>query len=70
MLSALGGVGGVLLGIAVTIGYASYQGSPSVVPVWARTGGVGSTLVIGALAGFWPAVRAARLPPTQALSTT
>ncbi|WP_309032610.1 ABC transporter permease, partial [Streptomyces alfalfae] len=70
LLSALGGLGGVLLGIAVTGGYASYQGWPSVVPVWAMAGGVGATLVIGGLAGFYPAVRAARLPPTEALATT
>ncbi|WP_399933979.1 ABC transporter permease [Streptomyces kanamyceticus] len=70
LLSALGGLGGVLLGIAVTGGYASYQGWPSVVPFWAMAGGVGATLVIGGLAGFYPAVRAARLPPTEALATT
>ncbi|MFE7568815.1 ABC transporter permease [Streptomyces sp. NPDC057539] len=69
LLSLLGGVGGVALGIAVTIAYATYQGWPSVIPVWAMAGGVGSTLVIGALAGFYPAVRAARLPPTEALAT-
>lgn len=68
LLSALGGTGGVLLGIAVTAGYASYQGWPSVVPAWAMAGGVGATLVIGALAGFYPALRAARLPPTEALA--
>jgi putative ABC transport system permease protein len=70
LLSALGGLGGVLLGIGVTAGYAGYQGLPSVVPVWALAGGVGVTLVIGGLAGFYPAVRAARLPPTEALATT
>ncbi|MET7852297.1 ABC transporter permease [Streptomyces avermitilis] len=70
LLSALGGLGGVLLGITVTSGYAAYQGWPSVVPVWAMAGGIGATLVIGGLAGFYPAVRAARLPPTEALSTT
>lgn len=68
LLSALGGVGGVLVGIAVTGGYAGYQGWPSVVPVWAMAGGVGATLVIGGLAGFYPALRAARLPPTEALA--
>ncbi|NJQ03732.1 ABC transporter permease [Streptomyces zingiberis] len=70
LLSALGGLGGVLLGIAVTSGYATYQGWPSVVPAWAMAGGVVATLVIGGLAGFYPAVRAARLPPTEALATT
>ncbi|WP_033329028.1 ABC transporter permease [Streptomyces yerevanensis] len=68
LLSALGGAGGVLLGIAVTGGYASYQGWPAVVPAWAMAGGLGATLVIGGLAGFYPAVRAAKLPPTEALA--
>ncbi|MDI1464199.1 ABC transporter permease [Catellatospora sp. KI3] len=69
LLSALGGGGGVLLGIAVTGGYAAYQRWPTVVPAWAMLGGVGATLVIGALAGLYPAVRAARLSPTEALAT-
>jgi putative ABC transport system permease protein len=70
LLSALGGLGGVALGTAVTAGYASYQGWPTVVPLWAMAGGVGATLVIGGLAGFYAAVRAARLPPTVALTAT
>ena len=69
LLSAIGGAGGVLLGIAVTAGYAAFQGWPSVVPVWASTGGVAATLVIGAIAGLYPAVRASRLAPTEALAT-
>ncbi|MFF9126342.1 ABC transporter permease [Streptomyces sp. NPDC014889] len=68
LLSALGGIGGVALGIAVTVGYAAYQGWPPVVPPWAMAGGIGATLVIGGLAGFYPALRAAKLPPTEALS--
>ncbi|MER7176562.1 ABC transporter permease [Streptomyces mesophilus] len=68
LLSALGGLGGVLIGIAVTTGYATYQGWPTVVPLWSMAGGVTATLVIGGLAGFYPAVRAARLPPTEALA--
>jgi putative ABC transport system permease protein len=69
LLSALGGLGGVLLGIAVTGVYASTQHWPTVVPVWAMAGGVAATLLIGALAGLYPALRAARLSPTEALST-
>ncbi|MCX5068148.1 ABC transporter permease [Micromonospora lupini] len=68
LLSAFGGIGGVLLGIVVTSGYALSQGWPIVVPAWAMLGGVGATLVIGGFAGLYPAVRAARLAPTEALA--
>ncbi len=70
MLSALGGGSGVLLGNVVTAVYASLQGWPTVVPAWVMGGGIAATLVIGALAGLYPAIRAARLAPTEALATT
>ncbi|MCF2533273.1 ABC transporter permease [Yinghuangia soli] len=70
LLSALGGIGGVFLGTAVTTGYAATQGWPAVVPLWATAGGVAATLVIGAIAGLYPAIRASRLPPTEALAAT
>jgi putative ABC transport system permease protein len=67
LLSFLGGVGGVVLGVLVTAGYAVLQGWPSVVPAWATAGALGATVLIGGLAGLYPAVRAARLSPTYAL---
>ncbi|MGI5490159.1 ABC transporter permease [Microtetraspora malaysiensis] len=69
LLSAIGGVGGVALGIGVTSAYAGFQGWPAIVPVWAMLGGVFATLVIGGIAGFYPALRAARMSPTEALAT-
>jgi putative ABC transport system permease protein len=69
LLSAIGGIGGVLLGIGVTSLYATLQDWPAIVPVWAMLGGVFATLVIGGIAGFYPAVRAARMSPTEALAT-
>ncbi|GAB3513909.1 ABC transporter permease [Phytohabitans suffuscus] len=68
LLSALGGLGGVTLGVGVTAVYAASQGWPTVVPPLATAGGVLATLFIGAIAGLYPAVRAARLSPTEALA--
>lgn len=69
LLSALGGIGGVALGLAFTAGYATIQSWSPVVPAWASGGGVAATLLVGAVAGLYPAIRAARLAPTEALAT-
>ncbi|GAA4893880.1 ABC transporter permease [Streptomonospora salina] len=68
LLSAIGGLGGMLLGAAATGGYALYQGWPTVIPPWAWLGALAAPLVIGGLAGLYPAIRAARLSPTEALA--
>jgi putative ABC transport system permease protein len=70
LLSALGGGAGVLLGSAVTAGYATVQGWPTVVPGWVVAGGITAALIIGGVAGLYPATRAARVAPTEALAAT
>jgi putative ABC transport system permease protein len=67
LLSALGGLAGAMLGAAVTAGYAASQGWTLVVPPVALGGGIGCALAIGIVAGIYPATRAARLSPTDAL---
>ncbi|GAA1554806.1 ABC transporter permease [Kribbella lupini] len=69
LLSALGGLGGAALGSGVTAVYAAYQGWLTVIPLWAVTGGIAATLIIGGVAGLYPAIRASRLSPTEALAT-
>lgn len=70
LLAVIGGVGGVLLGVAVTAIYASSQGWAILVPTLAWAGGLTAAILIGAVAGLYPALRASRLSPTEALRTS
>jgi putative ABC transport system permease protein len=69
LLAGLGGLAGVALGAAVTAGYAASQSWHAVVPPVALIGGLAAATAIGAIAGLYPALRAARLSPTEALRT-
>lgn len=68
LLALLGGGAGVLAGALLTAAYARLQGWPVDIPVWVAGGGMVATLLIGGIAGLYPAIRAARLAPTEALS--
>ncbi|NEN06633.1 ABC transporter permease [Diaminobutyricibacter tongyongensis] len=67
LLSACGGVAGVALGAAVTWVVATVQGTPPVVSLGVAGPAVAATIVVGAVAGIYPAARAARLAPADAL---
>jgi putative ABC transport system permease protein len=67
LLGLLGGAVGVALGAASTAVYAYTEGWVTVIPTEAWAGGFAASVIIGAVAGLMPALRAARLSPTQAL---
>jgi len=67
LLGLLGGTVGVALGAASTIVYAHTKHWSAVIPTEAWAGGMAASVLIGAVAGLIPALRAARLSPTEAL---
>jgi putative ABC transport system permease protein len=69
LLALAGGTTGVILGAAAVTVYARTHAEIAVIPAEAWAGGLAAAIVIGAIAGLLPAIRAARLSPTQALWT-
>ena len=67
LLALFGGAMGVVLGSISTAVYASTKGWAVVIPTVAWAGGLGAAILIGAVAGLLPALRAARMSPTEAL---
>jgi putative ABC transport system permease protein len=69
LLAVVGGIVGVLAGATATAVYASTKNWAVIIPAKAWTGGIASAILIGAIAGLMPAIRASRMPPTVALRT-
>jgi putative ABC transport system permease protein len=69
LLGLAGGAAGIATGTLATAIYATSKGWAIVIPTTAWAGGLGAALLIGAVAGLVPALRAARLSPADALRT-
>jgi putative ABC transport system permease protein len=67
LLGVGGGLAGVAVGALTVLGYATVEGFPAQIPVSALAAGPVTAVVIGAVAGLYPALRAARMSPTEAL---
>lgn len=70
LLSGLGGLAGCVIGVLATVVYAISQDWPVVLQPAAVLGGLAGAVVVGVTAGVYPAIRASRLSPTEALATT
>ncbi|MBL1097782.1 ABC transporter permease [Streptomyces sp. 205] len=69
VLSGLGGLTGVALGLTVSVGWALDRNWPVTLPAQAVLAGVAAAAATGACAGLYPAARAARTPPAEALAS-
>lgn len=69
LLAGLGGVAGLAAGAALTTAFAIYRGWAVLIPLTTVAIALGAALLVGIVAGVYPAARAARLAPTDALRT-
>jgi putative ABC transport system permease protein len=69
LLALIGGAVGVSAGVVSTAIYAATKHWQIAIPTTAWAGGLGAAILIGAIAGLLPAIRAARMSPTEALRT-
>ena len=67
VLSMFGGIVGTIVGIAIALTIASFTPIPASVEPWSVTLGIGITALVGLFFGVYPAMRAARLDPIEAL---
>jgi putative ABC transport system permease protein len=67
LLALLGGAAGIAAGALATAIYARAKGWATVIPLEAWAGGLAAALLIGTAAGLLPALKAARMSPTEAL---
>jgi putative ABC transport system permease protein len=67
VLTAVGGIVGLIVGEIASLLMNKYSPLPAYVPLWAIAVGIGISAGIGVIFGLWPAWKAARLDPIEAL---
>ena len=67
VLTAIGGLLGLAVGEVASLLINKYSPLPAYVPLWAIALGVGISASVGIVFGLWPAWKAARLNPIEAL---
>ncbi len=66
-LTAIGGIAGLIIGEVASLLMNRYSPLPAYVPLWAIAMGLGISAAVGIIFGLWPAWKAARLDPIEAL---
>lgn len=67
VLSGIGGLVGVVLGAAITLGYTNYTNIVFSIPVSQVLGAILLALLIGAISGVYPAIKASKIQPAEAV---
>jgi putative ABC transport system permease protein len=67
VLSVFGGIAGTMLGAAIAAAIASFTPIPATIELWSVVLGISITAIVGLAFGLYPAMRAARLDPIEAL---
>ncbi len=66
-LTGLGGLTGIAAGLFLAFAVRKIVSFPAAVPFWAIAAGFGASVLVGLIAGFYPALRASRLDPVEAM---
>ena len=69
LLASAGGIVGVLMGSGITVAFAINRDLTLAMPIGGVLGSIGAALAVGGIAGLYPAIRAARIEPAEAVRT-